>query len=410
MPLRILYVSAEAPWPLTSGGKIVSNALYCRGLPSLGVAVHGLFPEPEAPDEGRRALEGQLEAVTFIPQGPGRARHTVRAASTYVTGGTYASGLFLPPGASRFVREVSARTEFDVLVLEHQHAYPAVPSTLALPIVAHFHNVNSTLYARTAVTAQGWLKRVHSRLQRPRALREESALLRRSAVSIAPSEEDAALLRSIAPGASVAVVPYGIETAALVPPAAPDRLDATSPKQDVLFLGKMDYHPNVEGALYLVRSVMPLVWKTRPDARVAIVGHSPAREVLALANDARVVVTGGVPDVRPYLHGARVMTVPLKSGSGVRIKAMEAAAASKAIVGTSQGLEGLPFVHGQSALVADDAATFAACVLDVLRDEDLTSRLGTAARRLAESVFDWSASSHKLYEVLDRARSAARAT
>jgi glycosyltransferase involved in cell wall biosynthesis len=161
----------------------------------------------------------------------------------------------------------------------------------------------------------------------------------------------------------------------------------------------MDYFPNVDGVIFLVRQVMPRVWEREPETRVAIVGRDPAPSVRALERDSRVIVTGSVPDVRPYLEAATVIAVPVRAGSGTRLKALEAAAMGKAIVATRLGLEGLAFSHGMHAWLADEPESFAAGILALIADCRLRRQLGRAARLLVEERYDW----RRCAELLDLA-------
>jgi glycosyltransferase involved in cell wall biosynthesis len=120
------------------------------------------------------------------------------------------------------------------------------------------------------------------------------------------------------------------------------------------------------------------------------VGRRPPRRLQALASNV-VVVTGAVEDIRPYLAKAALCVVPLRSGSGTRIKIFEAMAMGKAVVSTTLGAEGLPVRHGENIILADDPADFARRVVDLLRDPPHRQRLGQAARQLVEESYGWPA-------------------
>jgi glycosyltransferase involved in cell wall biosynthesis len=106
-------------------------------------------------------------------------------------------------------------------------------------------------------------------------------------------------------------------------------------------------------------------------------------------------VTGAVDDIRPYLGKAAVCVVPLRSGSGTRIKIFEAMAMGKAVVSTTMGAEGLPVTHGENIVLADEPADFARQVVQLLRDPQRRAQLGQAARELVEENYGWpSAAAH----------------
>ena len=152
----------------------------------------------------------------------------------------------------------------------------------------------------------------------------------------------------------------------------------------------MDWMPNEDGVAYFVEKILPLIRREIPEVAFWAVGRRPPRRLQSLASDS-VVVTGAVEDIRPYLAKAALCVVPLRSGSGTRIKIFEAMAMGKAVVSTSMGAEGLPVRHGENIILADDPADFARQVVDLLRDPPRRQRLGHAARQLVEESYGWPA-------------------
>jgi glycosyltransferase involved in cell wall biosynthesis len=148
--------------------------------------------------------------------------------------------------------------------------------------------------------------------------------------------------------------------------------------------------PNEDGILFFAQEILPKIHREIPAARLWVVGRRPTKPVEALAGE-RFRVTGTVDDIRPYVQRAGVYVVPLRSGSGTRIKIFEAMAMGKAVVSTTVGAEGLPVTHGRDILIADDPAEFAASVVRLLRDPESARRLGSEARKLVESKYSWGA-------------------
>jgi glycosyltransferase involved in cell wall biosynthesis len=199
---------------------------------------------------------------------------------------------------------------------------------------------------------------------------------------IACTAEDAGALRRAA--AEVIVVPNGVD---------PERFRPTpmSTGRRIVFTGALYTTPNVDGALWFCHEVLPLVRQQEPSVEVDLVGAHPVEEVLALGKLAGVTVYSDVETVAPYLNAARLAVVPIRVGSGSRLKALEALAAGRPVVGTSIGLEGLELRAGEHALVADDTASFAAAVVRLLRDDELASALATAGHACVVRRFSWAA-------------------
>ena len=210
--------------------------------------------------------------------------------------------------------------------------------------------------------------------------RYEARVLRSAEAAVALTEHDAAELRALAPGARVETIAFGIS----IPARA---LDPVGGDGTVLFVGNFKHAPNVDAAIRLAREIRPRL----PDsARVQLVGARPPDAVRALASD-RVEVHGSVPDVAPFLDDAGVVALPLRRGGGMRVKALEALAAGKAVVATPLALEGLDVEDGAQVVVAETDAGLAAAIESLLDAPERRRALGEAARAWAEANAGWDA-------------------
>jgi glycosyltransferase involved in cell wall biosynthesis len=156
----------------------------------------------------------------------------------------------------------------------------------------------------------------------------------------------------------------------------------------ILFLGTMSWGPNASAARFLAIDVMLRLRQRFPSARLLVVGRGPPAHLLALSGVNGVEVTGGVPDVKPYLREANVMAVPLDAGGGTRLKILEAFAAGLPVISTAVGAEGIDATPGQHLIVAERAG-FADAVADLLATPEQATQMATAARELAREVYDW---------------------
>jgi glycosyltransferase involved in cell wall biosynthesis len=147
--------------------------------------------------------------------------------------------------------------------------------------------------------------------------------------------------------------------------------------------------------LYFLREIWPKIAEARPDVRFVVVGAQPTAAILAQAGP-RVTIVGPVDDLRPHLSAAAVIVVPLRLGSGTRLKILEAWAMGRPVVSTSLGAEGLDGVSGEHLLIADEPAEFARSVLRVLGEPSLASELGRGGRALATERYSWSGAARSL--------------
>jgi glycosyltransferase involved in cell wall biosynthesis len=265
----------------------------------------------------------------------------------------------------------------------------------ASKIVFDAHNAETALQQRALLAGLADLRRprrwpaaAYSWIQVGRLRRFERWACRSADWVVTVSESDRAAIGRLIPekAASMSVMPNSIDVNQydyfLL---SPDDLPGPF---DLVFTGKMDYRPNVDAVLWFAEAVWPLIRAKRPQATWAIVGQKPHARLAKLKREEGITVIGRVEHVLPYLAASTVYILPLRIGSGTRLKLLEAMAAGMAIVGTSIGVEGFPVQTDREVVVTDSAAGMATAVLDLLADPAARSRLGAAARTFA-AQYDW---------------------
>lgn len=183
----------------------------------------------------------------------------------------------------------------------------------------------------------------------------------------------------------IKVIPIAIDSQVLIPvkrkPASPN----------LITLGTLHYPPNADGIRWFIHEVFPGVCRQVPGARLTIVGKNPPADFIELAasQPERVTVTGYVPDLVPYFEEAALMIVPVRAGSGMRVRILEAFAQAMPVITTTVGLEGIDAIPEEDVLIADSPDDFVAQVVRLMQDEALQGRLAANGRRLAETRYDW---------------------
>ncbi len=190
----------------------------------------------------------------------------------------------------------------------------------------------------------------------------------------------------------ITVVPNGVDTG-FFKPAGREK------GYDVVFTGNMAYPPNVRGAEYLVRQIMPLVWKSLPNTRVVIAGASPAKQVRALAST-KVEVTGWVDDIRDIYATSRVFVAPMQIGTGLQNKVLEAMAMELPCVTSPLANQALKATEGEEVLIGRDAAEYAKHVLSLLKNKDLSVRLSKNGHDFVVQHFNWERTTKILQTVI----------
>jgi glycosyltransferase involved in cell wall biosynthesis len=218
----------------------------------------------------------------------------------------------------------------------------------AVPLVADLVDDMVLTLSREIRNAPWSLKKLKLLKYREVNRRFERDCMRRAAYCCVASEDDAAAFSDASPSVPVKVIPNGVDADFFTPSGGPGHPGR------VVFEGSMYFPPNCRAGEYLVEEIMPLVWAQRPDASVALVGRDPPPQLLALANE-RVVVTGAVDDIRPYVQEAEVFACPLRSGAGIKNKLLQAWAMGKAVVATPLSVAGLGARDGENMLIRDGA-------------------------------------------------------
>jgi sugar transferase (PEP-CTERM/EpsH1 system associated) len=255
------------------------------------------------------------------------------------------------------------------------------------------------MLAKTRITHrfQAWLE-----WKKMQAL--ERKAVRRFDVCVTISEEDRTRFLQLVPDARVAMITNGVDLDYFRPqPGFPKGAN-------LVFVGSMHYTPNQDAVLYFYRDILPWVRQQRPDVHLYVVGWGPPQEILALNDDPHVTVTGFVEDVRPYVADSALAIVPLRFGSGVRNKILEAWAMAKPVVSTSLGAEGLAVRPGENILLADEPDQFARSILNLLDDRQQQTRLGQAGRQLVVREYSWKAISEQMNAVYEMSVSCRRQT
>ena len=282
-----------------------------------------------------------------------------------------------------FLEDLIRRERFACAVVDHLAPTSYFPD---LPHAIFFqHNVETVIWRRRVEHASDPLRRAYFKLQADRIYRYERRVSRESGRIVAVSHTDAAEMRRLFDVTRVTEIPTGVNLEYFLPPAPPP-----APTADLVFVGSMDWLPNVDGVLYFVREILPFIRRQRPGATLAIVGRTPPPQIARLAaEDPAIQVTGTVPDIRPYLWGSAVSIVPLRIGGGTRLKIYEAMAAGIPVVSTTIGAEGLSVNPPRDIRLADTPQHFAAHCLELLNSPETRTCLSRAAREMVSSHFSW---------------------
>ena len=395
MSKHILFLTSQLPYPPHAGGALRSfgqiEALAARGH---RVGLLSLLAEDQ-PDPADTPLAALCDPLATVPAPPPRPNS--RRLRDLASGAADMARRAWAPAYAASLQAMLAAHRFDVIQFEsiEMAAYlPMVREVLAKQgaatgLVYDAFNAEYDLQARIArqdwQTPRRWPLALYSSIQAARLRRFEGEVSRTVDRVVACSAADAVKLAALGPQAPVAVVPNAIRTADYDPGTPP----AGIPHPALVYTGKMDFRPNVDAVEWFAQDVLPLIRAEQPAAHFVAAGKDPHPRLDALRSSPGVTLTGFVPAIQPYLTAADVFVVPLRMGSGTRLKLLEAMAMGCAVVSTPLGAEGLDAVPGKHLLLADTAEAFAGAVLSLLADPARRRALGAAAASLARAKYDW---------------------
>jgi glycosyltransferase involved in cell wall biosynthesis len=267
---------------------------------------------------------------------------------------------------------------------------------LACPILSDPTDFISRNYTMQAQCLSSPVKRLYFQYQASRVRIYERKVFSRAAVTVVNSSVDADLMKQTGIATGVHVIGNGCDAHYFNPSLSIPKLPGNP---SIAFVGNLDYWPNLDAALCINRQIAPDVVKRYPDARFYLVG--PYSEGTLPVLTPGVIATGYVPDVRDYYGGVDVVILPLRYGTGVKNKLLEAAAMECLIVASPAAMEGLLFRHGEHLLVANNISEFATQVATALAIPSRGLKMKHKARELVEQEYSWSTQTQKFESLLD---------
>lgn len=397
--MRILVAYRGLPWPYSEGYHLRVLHLF-RRLRARGHEAHLLAMVQDDGQEAKREpleREGIFASITverFPRRSPfGRLRTNLGWNPPAALKAEY-------PGLGQRLRarveELRQRHGVEVGYVFDPWADVLFSDALLLPTLLDVCDCRTLYYERQLERADlpPWRRaRQQQLLRRFRALERYTLARYPLATAISPLDREA-LLRLL-PGARVEVIANGVDLEMFRPlPDAPEEPD------NLILFGNMDFLPNVDAAVHFARRVLPLVRERRMQANFTIVGTNPAPEVRRLAKEIEgVEVTGGVPDLKPWIQRATMLVAPMRFGAGMKNKILETLAMEKPVVTNPTGIEAFDGEVRALLRVAHDDRQFADLVADLLDAPEERRRLGAAGRALMQRRHSWDAAAAR-YEAL----------
>ncbi|TPW12229.1 MAG: group 1 glycosyl transferase [bacterium] len=378
--MRVLHLSPAIPWPANSGGRIcVWNQLRIDAR----FAEVGLLTFAESsPDQATVEALQEYCSEAEIVRRPRALDGVVGGARSLLTSTAMNLAKYRWPVFSDALKGFLDRWSPDLIVAHHLHMGHYLPEVRGTATILREHNVDSDLMARYSETLANPAMAGFAVRQSDQIRSTEARLCPRVTRCLMITSDDEGKILEMVPEARTAVLPAGIDPADYreIPPP----LDVPPL---VVAVGSLNFRPTGEGILYFAEDVWPRLRRSFPGARFRVIGECPdalRRRLMAVAG---VEVTGRVDAVRPQLEGAHVFVVPVRAGSGMRIRILEAMAHQVPLVSTTIGAEGIDVTHERHLLLADTTEDLARAVTRVIKEPVLAQTFRREGRRLVERTY-----------------------
>jgi len=396
--MKILFVTARIPYSGVAGG----HALVYQRIRRLAARGHQIglvsFVDSGEVTKSDDALFGALIEREFVPS-PRRPGFLLRPILLACSG--------IPPYFWDYRSQVMMRkigdmvhaSSYDLVVAEFSAMGQYLFQNRFLPAVrkitsCHFSVASSyqSVVRTKSLSAQG----LRSRLSIQKLLRYELGMYRGMDRVLVLTAHERYNLLSADPTLRINVIPSGVDAEYFRPDDGIEREDA------IVFTGQYAVDSNIDAAQWFAATCWPLIRKRHPGVKFYIVGPGAMDALHAIARkDPSIIVTGGVDDIRPYLHRSKIYVCPVRLGSGLRFKLFEAMAAGTPVVTTTLGAEGIPLQNGDNCFMADKPEIMADCISLLLGDDDLRQSIARHARTLVEERFNWDRGIDLLEDVME---------
>lgn len=377
--MRLLFLSLGVPLPVNNGHKMRTWSILC-GLAAEGHEIDFLtFAQPEEAGREWTELSQICRTVEMVPL----TLHNLTSSSDYwgrlrglFSSRPYATRRFSSEKMRERIQASLDRGNLDAIVCDTVYSACNLPQT-SLPLILNNVDVEHVILERYLPFESNPAKRFYARLESRKVKNWEQKICQKSTIGMACSEYDRRALQALAPQLPMFVVPNVVDTETYTPGSS----DAEDPN-GIVYQGGMDWFPNRDAVEYFVSQIFPIIRREIPGARFIVAGRNPSEEFRKrFAKTPAVEFTGTVPDMRPVIAKAALCVVPLRIGSGTRLKILEAGAMGKGMVSTPLGAEGLDFRDGEEICIAGNPVEFAEAVVALMKNPSRRSELGRAARR-----------------------------
>ncbi|HHZ94308.1 MAG TPA: glycosyltransferase [Flavobacteriales bacterium] len=381
--MRILQLCPKPPRPARDGGCLAMDAL-TRGLLADGHSVRLLVASTEKHPNEQESLDPLYVASTnYQAVEIDTALNIVDALSHLITGESYHIGRFHVPDFERELEVILRNEVFDVVLLESlfMTSYePAIRRLSDARVILRAHNVEHRIWQGLVDESKMGLRKLYISTLTKQLAEYESIRINDFDALIPITDEDAEIFREIGATIPIHVTPFGMDYE--------DSNDTVNSEtvDHVFHFGSMDWQPNIQGVKWLLEEVWPKVRNVNSEAKLILAGRKMPASFVTNA-ELGIEVIGEVESAQEFLDRRGIMTIPIHSGSGMRVKAVEGMSAGRPAVSTEIGVSGLDLENGEHALIANSPTEFASHIIELLNNPELSNSIAQKGKAHIRNKF-----------------------
>ncbi|MHB0999872.1 MAG: glycosyltransferase family 4 protein [Armatimonadota bacterium] len=396
--MKILFLTQISPYPPSNGGAIKTYNIL-KGLGSKHDIRLLMFIRRDEELDSIPHLSTFCRSVHTCMIKRSGAKNILHAVHSILTNNSFIITRDSHPGMKEKIIDL-LEWKPDIIYADHLQMFQFVPQPAPCPVVLDNHNVEWRIIERFASTARSPAQRIFASSEWKRLRDYEINACKTAGLVLTVTAQDREILESNGvPSGKVLDLPIGVDTERF------KQIDLQPESSKILSIGTMSWPPNIDSINYFISTIYPMIRREKPDTTFTIAGANPPAEIVSIGQkDKSVNVTGYIDDIMTVAEDTAVFVVPLRIGSGMRVKILDAMALGLPIVTTSIGCEGIAVNDGEHLLMADTPDDFAKSVLRILHDPSLRSRLGTAGRSLVEQQYSWPPIIDKLDKAISNLR------
>jgi glycosyltransferase involved in cell wall biosynthesis len=387
--MNILQISPQTSYPYDSGGRLsiygITKSLAEKGHKITFVTYITDYPKQEHINELKKICE-----PIFIKKNT--KNNLFGAFINLFSSVPYNISKYYSKELKIFLQDFLSKNEIDIVHIDHLHmswTVDVIKKIKNIPVVLREHNLEMKIMERFGEVELNFILKAFSKIQYKKFLKYEPQQCKKFDKCVMITKEDQSALLSLSSDIKTSVIPAGVDNKILL-----FESNNIIP-HSIYHIGSLEWEPNYNGLMYFISEIFPEIIRKFPDTKLYIYSKGVEKLILNESIKKNIVLCGYVDDIWKEVMDKQIMVVPLKVGSGMRIKIIEMLAAGKIVVSTSIGKEGIEVENGKHILIADDSKSFVKVISDVFNNKIDLLEVSNSAKAIIKEKYSWDNISNK---------------